>query len=109
MEVIFSEKVLQFCNSKNYSTLVLSVDLYEEPCTQIYSPSVQSFTEYSPSESYQKVGEFKDKLVYMDKEFQQLFGNSPKLEFQLKGLLKKHIIVHNVQPIIRNVCKVSSK
>ena len=106
MVVNFSEKVKQYCSSKQISDLVLVVDFMEEPCTQIYTPIVRPFKKKENIADFTQIGNFDGINLYYDSQFSEIFGISDELSFDLKGLLKKHIELLNMDPIIKNVCKL---
>lgn len=106
MEIHISEKVHQFCAAKGISQLYFVVHLTEEPCTQIYQPMIKTNVKISNPDTFELVGKFDEYEIYQDSEYLQMFGNIEEIQLDLKGLLKKQIIIKNVDPIIRNVCKV---
>ena len=106
MDVHLSEKVQQFCTSKKILNLVIDLDYQEAPCTQIYTPIVRITKKSEDLEDFISIGEDNGIKFYRTSQFSEIFGDSDIFTLELKGLLKKHITIMNIDPIIKNVCKM---
>ena len=106
MNIEFSQKLHQFCEKKQIHQFFLSVNLIEEPCLQIYRPAIIFEQKNLDKDEFQLIGTHDGVEIYRNQEFLDRFGKLDHLHFTVKGLLKKHVILENVDPIIKNVCKV---
>ena len=105
MAIQFSDQVKNYFEKKSITQMRLQVDLIEEPCTQIYNPKLVPFTD-SPKDSDILLGSHENVSFYALPEFISRFGQPSELVLSLKGLLKKKVILKNIEPIIKNVCKI---
>ena len=106
MEVKIPEEVKIFWKKKHISNILLNVKLYEEPCTQIYNPVIKNINSEDIDSSIETLGKFHNFTFYVHPEFNERFNNTQLIELELKGLLKKKVIIRNIEPIITNICKI---
>ena len=97
-------KARAFLSKQKHTDFLLDVEFIEEPCTQIYSPVLRVFTDIP--ENFQPVVRAEDITLYFSSAFSDLFSLPPLLEISVEGLLRKHLIVKNINPIIKNICKI---
>ncbi len=107
MSITLTEKSKKFIEKKNISNLSLEIAYIEERCTQIYDPKIEiikngNLEKYS---NYKKVSS-NNLTLNISKSFIELFGNLNNFELDMGSLIKKKLIIKNVDPIIKNVCKV---
>jgi len=97
-------KVQAFLGKQKSTEFLLDVELTEEPCVQIYSPVLRVFIE-NPVK-FPTVVRAKDMILYFSPSFLEMFSLPPTLIITVEGLLRKHLTVKNVDPIIKNICKI---
>ena len=97
-------KARAYLEKQKSTEFFLDVELTEEPCVQIYSPVLRVFTE-NP-DKFPTVVRAKDMTLYFSPSFMDLFSLPPTLEVSVEGLLRKHLTVKNIDPIIKNICKI---
>jgi len=107
MSIILTEKSKKFIEKKKLRNLSLEIAYIEEPCTQIYDPKIEiikdnNLEKYS---SYKKVSS-NSLTLNVSKSFIELYGDLNKFELDMGSLIKKKLIIKNVEPIIKNVCKI---
>ncbi|MHA1675100.1 MAG: hypothetical protein ACTSYI_15900 [Promethearchaeota archaeon] len=109
LSLIFQPGVVSYVQSKNIQQLHVTVNLHEEPCTQIYSPKIIPIVKETDKKNIAKDAftiSSNGLKVFFSPEFVQKFAPEGEINFQLKGLLKKRIEITNIDPIITNTCKV---
>jgi hypothetical protein len=97
-------KAQAFLGKQKSTEFLLDVELTEEPCVQIYSPILRVFTE-NP-DTFPTVVCANDMTLYFSPSFMELFSLPPTLHISVEGLLRKHLTVKNIDPIIKNICKI---
>ena len=110
LSLVFQPGVISHAQSKNIQQLHVTVNLHEEPCTQIFSPKVIPIMKETDRKVIAKdafeISSPNGLRVFFSPEFLQKFAPEGEINFQLKGLLKKRIEITNIDPIITNTCKV---
>lgn len=104
MGVRCDTKAQVFLAKQKNSEFLLDVEFTEEPCVQIYTPVFRIFTE--SSEKFHTLVHTQAITLYISSTFIDLFSLPPTLEVSVEGLLRKRLIVKNIDPIIKNVCKI---
>ncbi len=110
ISLVFQPNVVSFLQSKNTQQLHVIIDLHEGPCTVILSPKVIPILKETDREAIaEDAFEISSNglQVFFSPEFVQKFAPEGEINFQFKGLLKKHIEITNIDPIITNTCKVN--
>ncbi len=97
-------KARVFLAKQKNTDFLLDVEFTEEPCVQIYSPVLRVFTE-NP-EKFNMVVHTEDMTLYFSPSFVELFSLPSTLEVSVEGLIRKHLTVKNIDPIIKNICKI---
>ena len=97
-------KALFFLAKQKRTEFLLDVDFTEEPCVQIFSPILRVFT--GNPEKFLTVVRSEDLTLYLASSFLEAFSLPPTLEVSVEGLVRKHLIVKNIDPIIKNICKI---
>ena len=107
MSIILNEKSKKFIEKKNITNLSLEIAYIEEPCTQIYDPKIVIIKDnkIKNDSSYKKVSS-NGLTLNVSNSFIKLYGDLNKFELDMGSLIKKKLIIKNVDPIIKNVCKV---
>ena len=107
MSIILTEKSKKYIEKKKINNISLEITYIEVPCTQIYDPKIEiikdkDLEKYS---SYKKVSN-NGLNLNVSKSFIELYGDLNKFELDMGSLIKKKLIIKNIDPIIKNVCKV---
>ncbi|MHA1720028.1 MAG: hypothetical protein ACTSWX_00315 [Promethearchaeota archaeon] len=100
----FDEKASDLMQEKSISSFLLDVDFMEEPCVQVFSPVIR--LKISNIDGFEKKTVFNDIEIIFSNRFMEYFGDSENLLISTKGLLRKRLFVKNIEPIIKNVCKI---
>lgn len=107
MSIILTEKSKKFIEKKKITNLSLEIAYIEEPCTQIYDPKIEIIKDNKTKSysSYKKVSS-NGLTLNVSNSFIELYGDLNEFELDVESLIKKKLIIKNVDPIIKNVCKV---
>jgi len=107
MSIILTEKSKKFIEKKKISDLSLEIAYIEEPCTQIYDPKIKIIKEEDLEKysNYKKVS-FNNLTLNVSKSFIELYGDLKNFNLDMGSLIKKKLVIKNVEPIIKNVCNV---
>ncbi|MHA1744740.1 MAG: hypothetical protein ACTSWW_02005 [Promethearchaeota archaeon] len=97
-------KARAFLAKQKRTEFLLDVEFTEEPCVQIHSPVFRLFIE-NP-EKFHTVVRTEDITLFFSPSFLDVFALPSTLNVSVEGLLRKHLIVKNVDPIIKNICKI---
>ncbi|WP_371805537.1 hypothetical protein [Candidatus Lokiarchaeum ossiferum] len=102
--VQFDTRALEYIEKKKISNVLIDVEYLEEPCTQIFSPIVKDQAHFiSEDKGYRNQ---QGLLVEFSDQYLNHFDFSQDIIISTEGLLKKHLSVKNIDPIIKNVCKI---
>lgn len=108
MSINLTQKAELYLKKENAKKLYIDIAFSEEPCTQIYEPSVE-IIEDEELEKYNTPHRLSENgiILFISEWFKQLFGEQNEFKLDLKGLLKKKLVIKNIEPIIKNTCKVT--
>ena len=107
MSILLSEKSKEFIDKNNISYLLIDITFIEEPCTQIYDPKIEMIKNIDTEkyENLEKVSGNKITL-YLSKQFIEIYGKLKEYQLDVGGFFKKVLILKNIDPIIKNTCKI---
>ncbi len=107
MSIILTEKSKKFIEKKKITTLSLEIAYVEESCTQIYDPKIKIIKDNKTEKytSYKRVSS-NGLTLNVSKSFIELYGDLNNFELDMGSLIKKKLIIKNVEPIIKNICRV---
>ena len=108
MSISLSNKSKEYLKKSNISNFLVDIIFIEEPCTQIYNPTLKKITEadIEKYKDFEKVS--KDNLIlYLSDWFIQIYGKLEEYQLDINGVFKKKLIIKNIDPIIKNTCKVN--
>ena len=101
----FDEKSRTLIQEKSISSFLIDVDLMEEPCVQVFSPVIK--LKFSNNDEFAHKTNVNGIEILISNQFIEQFGNLEKILITIKGLLRKHLYIKNVEPLIKNVCKIN--
>jgi hypothetical protein len=111
LQIEFDSKSKAFIHKKKINHVIFDVEFIEEVCSQIYSPIIS--TNFKEKDQYdQKFIQMSKNLSYegLSISFSELFLRSfdipRKIIISIEGLLQKNLYIKNIQPIIKNICKI---
>ena len=107
MSIVLSNKSKEYLKRSNTSNLLVDITFIEEPCTQIYNPVIEKIEDIDLEnyKDFEKVSN--DNLIlYLSDWFIKIFGKLEEYQLDIDGIFKKKIIIKNINPIIKNTCKV---
>ncbi len=106
MSISLSEKSKKYILKKEITKLLIDINFFEETCTQIYEPliSIMTNNDLKDWEKIEKVS-IKNLTLYLSDSFLKIFGKLDEYQLEIGGFLKKMLILTNVDPIIKNICK----
>jgi len=107
MSIILSNKSKDFLKKSNTSNFLVDIIFIEEPCTQIYNPTIEKIKDVD-LEKYKDLEKVStDNLIlYLSDWFIKMYGKLKEYQLDINGLFKKRMIIKNINPIIKNTCKV---
>ncbi len=107
MSIILTEKSKKFIEKKKITTLSLEIAYIEGPCTQIYDPKIKIIKDNKTEKytSYKRISR-NGLTLNVSKSFIELYGDLNNFELDMGSLIKKKLIIKNVEPIIKNICRV---
>jgi len=107
MSILLSDKSKEFVEKNNISHLLIDITFIEEPCTQIYDPKIEMIKNIDTEkyEILEKVSGNKITL-YLSKQFIEIYGKLKEYQLDVAGFFKKVLILKNIDPIIKNTCKI---
>ncbi|KKN58486.1 hypothetical protein LCGC14_0551600 [marine sediment metagenome] len=108
MSISLSEKSKKYVEKNKISKLFIDIKFFEETCTQIYEPFISIITnnDLKNWEKNEKVS-MKNLTLYISDSFLKIFGKLDEYQLEIGGFLKKILILTNVEPIIKNICKTN--
>ncbi|MCF2139999.1 MAG: hypothetical protein K9W44_08095 [Candidatus Lokiarchaeota archaeon] len=110
--IIIPPEVLEFLKQREIVQIYIDVRLEEEPCIQIYTPTVRLESMSSKSGEKSKSSQYPVKQeknginFNFSQDFVQRFSLNSTVELRLKGFFRKRVDIGNIDPILINVCKV---
>ena len=107
MSISLSNKSKEFLKKSNTTNFLVDIIFIEEPCTQIYNPTIEKIkdVDLEKYEDFEKVS--KDNLIlYLSDWFIKIYGKLEEYQLDINGIFKKKLIIKNINPIIKNTCKV---
>lgn len=107
MSILLSEKSKEFINKNNISYLLIDIIFIEEPCTQIYDPKIE-IIKNDDTEKYENLEKVSGNKIslYLSKQFIEIYGKLNEYQLDIGGFFKKVLIIKNIDPIIKNICKI---
>ena len=108
MSINLSEKSKKYIVKNKISKLFIDINFFEEICTQVYEPviSIIHNNELKDWEKIEKVS-IKNLTLYISDSFLKIFGKLDEYQLDIEGFLKKILILTNIDPIIKNTCKIN--
>ena len=103
--VNFDEKALRFIQEKSLSSFLIDVFLMEEPCVQVFSHVIK--IKFSDNEEFAHKTNVNGIEILISNQFIEQFGKYEKLLISIKGLIRKQLYIKNIEPVIKNVCKIN--
>ena len=108
MSISLSNKSKEYLKKSTTSNFLVDIIFIEEPCTQIYNPTLEKIkdVDLEKYEDFEKV--FKDNLIlYLSDWFIKIYGKLKEYHLDVSGFLKKKLTITNIDPIIKNTCRVN--
>jgi len=119
LAIQWTEKALRYVGDRHITYLMLDVELIEEPCTQIWNPKITpgsdqgavppQYKEWPVDSAGSTPPRSVTLRVYASEAFESEFGHPARLHISLEGLLKKSLVLGNIEPKITNICKIPQK
>ena len=103
--VNFNDKALGLIQEKSISSFLIDVDLMEEPCVQVFSPVIK--LKFSDNDEFEQKINVDGIEILFSNEFIEQFGKHENILISIKGLIRKQLFIKNIEPIIKNVCKIN--
>ena len=103
--VNFDEKALGLIQEKSISSFLIDADLMEEPCVQVFSPVIK--LKFSNNDEFEQKTNVNGIEILFSNQYIEQFGKHESLLISIKGLIRKKLFVRNIEPIIKNVCKIN--
>ncbi len=96
-----------YLRKKGIGNLLVDVTLIEEPCTQIYDANI-THIKSEDIDKYRNIEKVVDGnlTLILTEQFLKIYGKLDEYQIDLGGFLKKKLILKNVEPIIKNTCKI---
>jgi len=108
MSISLSNKSKEYLKKSNTSNFLVDIIFIEEPCTQIYNPTIEKIkdVDFDKYKDFEKVSN--DNLIlYLSDWFIKIYGKLEEYQLDINGIFKKKLIIKNINPIIKNTCKVN--
>ncbi len=107
MSIIFSNKSKHYIEKKNISNFLIDVRFIRKSCAQICYPYVTEIIN-NKKEKYKDFEEVKEKdfTFYISNQFNDVYGKLDEYHLDIGGFFKKILIINNIDPIIKNTCKI---
>ena len=107
MSVVLSIEAKEYLKKKNASQILLDVEIIREPCLQVYNPKVRVLKrEIFDRSSLSNEFIIDNCSILISDEFIKIFGSTDSLHLNIEGLLKKKLGIENIDPIIKNTCRI---
>ena len=103
--VNFDEKALGLIQEKSISSFLIDTDLMEEPCVQVFSPVIR--LKFSDNDEFEQKVNVNGIEIFFSNQYIDHFGKHEKILISIKGLIRKQLFIKNIEPIIKNVCKIN--
>ena len=103
--VNFDEKASSLIQEKSISSFLIDVDLMEEPCVQVFSPVIK--LKFSKDDEFEQKANVNGIEILFSNQFIEQFGKNENILISTKGLIRKQLFIKNIEPIIKNVCKIN--
>ena len=103
--VNFDEKALDHIQEKSISSFLIDADLMEEPCVQVFSPVIK--LKFSNNDEFEQKTNVNGIEILFSNQYIEQFGKHENLLISIKGLIRKKLFIKNIEPIIKNVCKIN--
>ena len=105
-KIILTEKLRKYLQEKTISYLLAKVSFFSEGCVLIKEPKFEVLNANDLEEFQANEKITKDQLtLYISDDFNEIFGSEEEFYLDLKGVLRKKIIIKNIQPIMKRTCK----
>ena len=107
MSILLLDKSKEFIKKNNISHLLIDITFIEEPCTQIYDPKIEMIKniDIEKYENLEKVSG-NNITLYLSKQFIEIYGKLKEYQLDVGGFFRKVLILKNIEPIIKNTCKI---
>ena len=107
MSVVLSIEAEEYLEKKNISHIIVDVEKIFEPCLQAYNPRVKIMK----NDMFKESGIFKEiaignYIISISDDFFKIFGSVDSLQLKIECKRKKKLSIGNIEPIIRNTCKI---
>lgn len=108
MSIILSDKSKEYLEKSITSNFIVDVTFIEEPCTQIYNPTVEVIKEVDLEKfkDYDRVSN-ENLILYLSDWFIKIYGKLEEYHLDVGGFFKKRLTITNIDPIIKNTCKIN--
>lgn len=107
MSIILSNKSKQYIKRNNISNFLIDIKFIKENCAQICNPYVSEIIN-DDIDKYKNFKKIKDNdfVFYISNRFIEIYGKQDEYHLDIGGFFKKIIIIDNIDPIIKNTCKI---
>ncbi len=107
MSILLSDKSKEFVEKNDISHLLIDITFIEEPCTQIYDPKIEMIKKID-TEKYENLEKVSGNNItlFLSKEFIEIYGKLKEYQLDVGGFFTKVLILKNIDPIIKNTCKI---
>ena len=107
MSILLSKESEEYLKKNNASNFLVDIIFIEEPCTQIYHATLEKIEEANLEKYKDFETVSKDNLkLYLSDWFLKIYGKLEEFQLDVDGFFKKKLTIKNVEPIIKNTCKV---
>jgi hypothetical protein len=107
MSILLSKESKEYLKKNNASNFLVDIIFIEEPCTQIYYATIEKIEEADLEKYKDFENVSKDNLIlYLSDWFLKIYGKLEEFQLDVDGFFKKKLTIKNVNPIIKNTCKI---
>jgi hypothetical protein len=106
MSIVLTNKSQKFIFKNNINNLFIDLTYIEELCAQIYDPKIRVIEkkDLEKFEDYDNIS-IDNLTLYISTAFTKIYGKLDKYLLDTGGIVKKSLVLKNVDSIIRNICK----
>lgn len=106
MSIVLTNKSREYIGKNNINNLFIDLIYIEESCAQIYDPKVRIIEkrDLEKFEDYDNIS-IDNLTLYISNAFTKIYGKLDKYLLDTSGIVKKSLVLRNVDSIIRNICK----
>ncbi len=107
MSIIFSNKSKHHIEKNNMSNFLIDVRFIRKSCAQICYTYVTEIID-NDIDKYKDFEKVKENgfTFYISSKVNDVYGKLDEFHLDIEGFFKKNLIINNIDPIIKNTCKI---